>query len=101
MDNQLKRLDYITAVFRGEREDCRDEVRVKTFWRCRIVFGEQAEVMRCFLIDLSKSGARLRPAEIPILPDRFDLEIEQDLRVSCEVVHRSHDELGVAFRFNK
>jgi hypothetical protein len=101
MDNLLKRLDYINAVFNGERKDCRNEIRLKTLRKCRVVFGEQLEGMNCFLMDISKSGARLRPADATKLPDRFDLEIEQDVRISCEVAHRTHNELGVAFRFDK
>lgn len=101
MGNLLKRLDYINAVFNGERKECRNQIRLKTLRKCRVVFGEQAEVMNCFLMDISKSGARLRPADVTKLPDRFYLEIEHDIKVSCDVVHRSHNELGVAFRFDK
>jgi len=55
--------------------------------------------MRGFLLDLSKSGARLRPADATNLPDHFELEIEHDLRVSCKVVRRSDNEFGVSFKF--
>ena len=101
MDTLLKRLDYINTVFNGERKDRRSEIRIRTLRKCRVVFGEQAEVMNCFLLDISKSGARLRPADAAKLPDRFDLEIEHDIKVSCEVAQRTHKELGVAFRFGK
>jgi hypothetical protein len=99
MAHSFKRLDYAIAILKGERENRRKEARVKTLRRCRIIAGEEASAMRGFIIDLSKSGARLRPADITSLPDHFELEIEHDLRVSCKVVRRSDDELGVSFKF--
>jgi c-di-GMP-binding flagellar brake protein YcgR len=100
MEDPIKRLDYAIAVLKGERENRRQDARVKTIRRCRIIFGEQAKAMRGFLIDLSKSGARLRPADATNLPDGFKLEIEHDLKIGCKVVHRCDNELGVSFNFD-
>lgn len=99
MQNPFKRLDYVVGVLKGEREDRRRDVRVRTLRRCRVIFGEQGEGMRCFLMDLSNSGARLRPANAEEVPDSFELEIESDLKVPCKVIRRTDNELGVAFRF--
>ena len=99
MQNPFKRLDYVVGVLTGEREDRRKEARVRTLRRCRVIFGEQGEGMRCFLLDLSNSGARLRPADAKEVPDRFELEIEPGLTVRCKVMRRADNDLGVAFRF--
>ncbi len=99
MQNPFKRLEYVVGVLKGEREDRRRDVRVKTLRRCRVIFGEQGDAMRCFLMDLSNSGAKLRPANAEEVPDRFELEIEPDLKVRCKVIRRADNDLGVAFRF--
>ncbi len=99
MEDPLKRLDYAIAVLKGEQENRRQDARVRTIRRCRIIFGERAEAMRAFLIDLSKSGARLRPADATNLPDCFELEIEHALKVGCKVRHRCDNELSVSFTF--
>ena len=101
MEDPIKRLDYAIAVLKGKRENRRQDARVKSIRRCRIIFGEQAEAMRGFLIDLSTSGARLRPGDATKLPDCFELEIEHDLKVGCKVMHRCDDELGVSFKFDR
>jgi hypothetical protein len=53
--------------------------------------------MRCFISDISKTGARLRPANAEALPDRFLLQVEYDLSLVCDVKFRSQDEVGVSF----
>jgi hypothetical protein len=53
--------------------------------------------MRCFISDISTTGARLRPADAKAVPDKFLLQVEHDLSLVCEVKYRSADELGVSF----
>ena len=101
MGSPLERLDNMVAVLKGERRDRRKDARVRTLRRCRAFFGEQTKEMRCFLIDVSKSGARLRPVDAAALPEYFDLEIEHGLNVSCKVVRRSDIEVCVTFQFGK
>ncbi len=97
MSDPLGKLDDLISVLKGERDERRRHKRVKALKRTRIHFGEPSETMRCFVADLSATGARLRPADAPKLPDNFDLELEHDLFLRCVVQFRADDELGVSF----
>ena len=59
--------------------------------------GDAGKGMRCFICDISQTGARLRPAEADAVPDRFLLQVAHDLSLVCDVKFRSQDELGVSF----
>jgi len=53
--------------------------------------------MGCSILDISESGARLRPQEPVFVPDSFRLRLSPTLTIGCEVVHRSQGDIGVAF----
>lgn len=97
MSTPLNRLDDLISVLKGERDERRVSARIKTLKRTRIVQGKESSGMRCFICDISKTGARLRPADAEAVPDRFLLQVEHDLSLICDVKFRSADELGVSF----
>lgn len=97
MGISLNRLDDLISVLKGERDERRRDARIKILKRSRIVNDDASRGMRCFISDLSKTGARLRPADADAVPDRFLLQLEHDLSLVCDVKFRSADELGVSF----
>ena len=98
MTDPLSRLDDFISVLKGERDERRGDERIRSLRRCRLIYGEDT-AMRCFVVDLSVSGARLRPEDVSLLPEKFDLQLEHNLTVRCKVVHRDETELGVTFTF--
>ena len=97
MASPLNRLDDLISVLKGERDERRLHARIKTLRRTRIVHDDDNKGMRCFICDISTTGARLRPADAEAVPDRFLLQVEHDLALICDVKYRSADELGVSF----
>lgn len=101
MADPMRKLDDLISVLKGERDERRQHQRARIMRRGKIAYGDGESAMRCFIIDISKTGARLRPAEVSELPDTFQLYIEHDLAIPCEVVYRGEDELGVSFLLDK
>lgn len=97
MADPLQNLDDLISVLKGDRSERRNHARVKALRRGRIVYGVEPNAMRCFIVDISTTGARLRPAETEDLPDSFELHLEHDLSLQCDVIFRSESELGVSF----
>jgi hypothetical protein len=97
MASPLNKLDDLISVLKGQRDERRRNARIKTLRRTRILHGDDGKGMRCFISDISKTGARLRPANAEALPDRFLLQVEYDLSLVCDVKFRSQDEVGVSF----
>ncbi len=97
MPNGLNRLDDLISVLKGERDERRRDARIKTLRRSRILHGDDGKGMRCFISDISQTGARLRPADANAVPDRFLLQVAYDLSLICDVKYRSGEELGVSF----
>ena len=98
MSDPIGKLDDLISVLRGERDERRGSDRIKSLKRTRIIYGDDARAMRCFVSDLSCSGAKLRPAEAEVLPDEFKLQLAHDVSLGCEVVYRNGDVLGVRFQ---
>lgn len=97
----MRQLDDLISVLKGERDERRQHQRAKIMRRGKITYGDASDAMRCFIIDISQTGARLRPADTSLLPDTFELHIEHDLSIQCEVVYRGEDELGITFLLDK
>lgn len=97
MTTPLNKLDDLISVLKGERDERRHNARIKALKRGRIVRDDDSRGMRCFICDISKTGARLRPADAESVPDRFLLQVEHDLSLVCDVKYRSAEELGVSF----
>ena len=50
-----------------------------------------------FILDISDTGARLKPAEPVHLPGTFRLVIDHGASFDCKVVRRMDDQMGVQF----
>jgi len=53
------------------------------------IYGDIAEQMRCAVLDMSESSAKLKPETHGVLPDRFTLRLQADEAYDCTVVRRS------------
>ena len=62
-----------------------------------IVFKQGYSTMRCKILDLSGTGARLAPAHAPLCPSEFVLKCDVGPPRNCEVMWRKDTDLGVRF----
>ena len=77
--------------------DQRFSKRIKALRRGTISYNHGATTMDCSILDISESGARLRPAETVFVPDSFRLRLSPTLTIGCAVIHRGGNDIGVAF----
>ena len=57
----------------------------------------RAELVEGMVLDMSDSGAKIRPGNMTRLPDRFELRCGYGSTRRCKVVRRSAFYLGVEF----
>lgn len=80
-----------------EDSDGRTSARKKTLRTGTIVYNHRMSTMECAIFDLSDAGARLKPTEVAILPDEFDLQVLYGAKYRCQVIHKTQDQIGVRF----
>jgi DNA-binding NarL/FixJ family response regulator len=92
---------YVTgtksALAASARSDRRGSPRKRTIRRASIVVDGKAEVMEGMILDISETGAKIRPANIAELPPHFELRCGFGRAYRCEIVRRSAFYLGVQF----
>ena len=86
-----------TALAAAARSDRRGSPRKRTIRRASIVIEGRAEVMEGTILDMSETGAKIRPADIAAMPPRFELRCGFGRAYRCEIVRRSAFYLGVQF----
>ena len=62
-----------------------------------IVFQNDSCTMPCAILDLADGGAKLKPADVTLLPEQFRLDIRHGESHNCEVVRRTLDQVAVRF----
>lgn len=82
---------------KSEADDSRASERRKYLRTGKIVFNHGTSTMGCAVFDLSATGARLRPEELSLVPDSFELQVVDGPVFQCEVVHKEDGQLGVQF----
>lgn len=87
----------MTPPNKPEEDDGRTSARKKTLRTGMIVFNHRMSTVECAVFDLSDKGARLRPSEIGILPDQFELQVLYGGTFQCQVIHKTDDQIGVNF----
>jgi len=77
----------------------RQDVRNITNRAAWISAGDDLPLLKCKLIDLSDSGAKLELEDIDGIPDEFSLWLSRrgHPRHSCRLVWRRQDTIGVQF----
>jgi hypothetical protein len=83
----------ISATFEDRRQ-CR---RNRSLLGARIVFRDGYCSMGCLVLDISDSGALLKPDDIFACPKTFTLTPRLAPTRKCESVWRKGDKLGVRF----
>lgn len=79
-------------------EERRRDERKPTLLGGRVVFNEHQSTMNCRIRNMSGGGARLRFDGLPILPQHFELRIEQrDEKRPAHRVWVTAREMGIAF----
>lgn len=77
--------------------DRRGAERKRAIQKGTIVFDQGALTQPCAVLDVSATGARLRPQNIAACPDRFQLRDHKSTVRDCVVVWREGSMLGVKF----
>lgn len=93
----MKTLNDFVDLLKDESGERRRNERISALPLCHAVYGSQRTTMRCFLVDLSEFGARLLPADASNFPSQFELQLEDNVTINCNVIHRTDDEIGVTF----
>jgi hypothetical protein len=81
----------------GQLFERRKDRRLTASIDAMILFMNGSCRMSCTILEISKSGATLRPADLAVLPNGFELLIASGMKVKCEAIHRSADTVGVRF----
>jgi len=78
-------------------DERRNHTRMKTLKAATIIYQFESCTMKCIILDISETGARLKPAEPVHLPGTFRLVIDHGASFNCKVVRRMDDQMGVRF----
>jgi two-component system cell cycle response regulator len=79
-------------------DERRGSERRRVVRAAEIIVDGEAGAISCVMIDISKTGARLRTPDGVSVPDRFRLSVEaMGIAASCEVRWRRANEIGVQF----
>ena len=87
-----------SIVVEEKAADRRREKRERTLKYGKIIHSGNSCMMDCMVLDLTESGARLKPNDIMLCPEEFVLKVQYGPTHGCEVVWRKGAELGVRFR---
>ena len=88
----------LPAEAEPEIDERRGSERRRLVRAAEIFTGPDASGISCVLVDISRTGARLRIPDGVIVPDRFRLTVEaMSIDTHCEVRWRRAGELGVRF----
>ena len=85
------------AMTDQKQRELRTTSRKKTLREGTIVFRNDSCTMGCAILDLADGGAKLRPADVTLLPENFRLIIKHGPSQQCEVVRRTRDQVAVRF----
>lgn len=78
--------------------DQRQNVRMRTFLKGKVVFNNGCSTMDCLIRDMSGTGARLELSETTTLPEVFDLYIQnKDQTFRSTLRWRRANGVGVTF----
>jgi hypothetical protein len=62
-----------------------------------IVFNDGHCTLGCQILDISDTGAKVRPSDIFLCPGEFVLQPKIGTARACEVVWRKNDKVGVRY----
>ena len=85
------------AAAKATRQDRRTASRRRTLQKASILIDGRADLQEGMILDISDTGAKIRPNNMAALPKRFELRCGYGRTYRCEVVRRSGFYLGVQF----
>ena len=80
------------------REERRRSARRGLRMSGKVVHKHSRRMVRCLVLNLSATGAKLWTADILHCPDEFELRMTGQGSRECKVVWRNQDALGVKFK---
>ena len=75
----------------------RGAARAKTLKTATIVYDHGRCTMTCTVLEISPSGAKLRPQDAIWVPESFDLRLPDGSTRHCDVVRKVRTDLAVRF----
>jgi PilZ domain-containing protein len=78
-------------------EERRHHPRRRAPQKAVIVYNNGHSSMRCQIIDMSETGARLMPADISVCPRDFVLKLQSGEARHCAVMWRKETQMGVHY----
>lgn len=78
-------------------EERRTAARAKTLRTGLIIYDEGRCTMSCTILELSSTGAKLRPQDSVWLPESFGLRLPDGTRRHCEVVRKDRTDIAVRY----
>lgn len=81
----------------GSGTERRDSVRRDIDVTAQIYFQNRQKIVDCEIVDLSDSGALLRPTRVEVLPKFFELRLPSGESFLCEMTRSDEGEIGVRF----
>ena len=85
------------AASTAVREDRRGSARRRKLQKASMVVNGRSGLVDGMILDMSDTGAKIRPTNMSRLPSRFELRCGYGRTYLCEVVRRSGFYLGVQF----
>lgn len=85
------------AAAKATRQDRRTAARRRTLQKASILVNGGSDLLEGMILDMSDTGAKIRPNDMAKLPRRFELRCGYGRSYACEVVRRSGFYLGVQF----
>jgi PilZ domain len=76
----------------------RGGTRKKTLKGGAIVYQNGNCSMNCTIVDISDTGAKLKPADPVYVPETFDLVLPNGPTYRCVLIRRTKDQIAVRFR---
>lgn len=81
----------------GESGDRRGTPRKRTLQKGELFYLDSAAAVECVVLDVSDTGARLRPMDVLSCPPQFRLRGPDGALKHCEVIWRDETHIGVRF----
>lgn len=81
----------------GKPKERRSAQRQRTLCKAKLTFNGAQSSMECVVLEISETGARIRPADFAPLPEQFDLRIKGEFVLPCQIVRRTGEYIGVQF----
>ena len=94
LTTQPKRSEETQAA---EAADRRIAPRIRTLQKGQLFFLNSNSAIECIILNISETGACLRPTDVKSCPDRFQLRCHDGEMKLCQLVWRSHNDIGVRF----